>query len=272
MFTSRGCPEQCIFCASHLVFGGKVRFRSAEHILKEVDECITRWGYRHFTIDDDTFTYNPGRLEKICSGFRGRGITWDCDTRVNAVNRDMLKMMAESGCKKVALGVESGSQRVLALNRKGITLEQARNAFKWAHEFGIITTAFFMIGSHPSETREEVEMSFKLMRELDPELMAVSIAVPYPGTELYRIMKAQGYIFEENWEKYTHLHSIPSWRTENFSPRELVKLQNRLFRRFFLRSRFVVKTFKKALSWRGLRYYSRSLWQIIEYLFIEGRN
>jgi radical SAM superfamily enzyme YgiQ (UPF0313 family) len=154
----------------------------------------------------------------------------------------------------------------------GITLEQARNAFKWAHEFGILAPAFFRIGSHPSETREELEMSFKLMRELDPELMAVSIAVPYPGTELYRIMKAPGDIFEENREKYPHLHSVPCRRTENFSPRELVKLQNQLFRRFFLRPRFIAKTFKKASSRRGLRYYSRSLGQIIEYLFIEGRN
>jgi len=272
LFTTRGCPEQCIFCASHLVFGGKVRFRSAEHILKEIDQCMERWGYRHFTIDDDTFTYHPSRLKKLCAGFKERKITWDCDTRVNAVNREMLKMMAESGCQKVALGVESGSQRILDLNKKGITIEQARNAFKWAHEFGIITTAFFMIGSHPSETREEVEMSLNLMIELDTELMALAIAVPYPGTELYRIMKEQGYLFEENWDKFTHLHSVPCWRTEHFSPEQLVKLQNQLFRRFFLRPKFIWHTAKKALSWQGIKYYSRSLWQIIQYLFVEGRN
>lgn len=272
LFTSRGCPERCIFCASHLIFGGKVRFRSAEHILKEVDQCIEKWGYRHFTIDDDTFTYHPSRLEKICAGFKERGITWDCDTRVDVVSREMFKMMAESGCTKVALGVESGSQRILNLNKKGITIEQVRNAFKWAHEFGIITTAFFMIGSHPSETREEVEMSFQLMKELDSELVAIAIAVPYPGTELYQIMKEKGYLLEERWEKFTHLHSVPCWRTEHFSPQEMVKLQIQLFRRFFLRPSFILRTAKKAMSWQGFKYYSRSLWQIIRYLFIEGRN
>lgn len=272
IFTSRGCPEQCIFCASHLVFGKRVRFRSPEHIFREVDEVIQKWGYRHLTIDDDTFTFNPRRLEKICQGFKDRKITWDCDTRVNLVSREMLQMMAEAGCQKVAFGVESGSQRVLDLANKGISLEQIRNAFSWAHQAGLITTAFFMVGSHPSETREELEQSFRLMCELDTELMALAIAVPYPGTELYRLMKEKNLIEEERWEKYTHLHSIPSWRTENFSPQEMARLQIQLFRRFFIRPKFIRKTMAKALSWHGVRYYSRSLWQIVRYLFIEGRN
>ena len=272
LFTSRGCPEQCIFCASHLVFGRRVRFRSAEHILKEVDECISKYGYRHFTIDDDTFTFSHKRLEKLCAGFKERGITWDCDTRVNVVTRDMLKMMAESGCTKVAYGVESGSQRVLDLSNKGITIEQIRNAFKWAHEFGMITTAFFMIGAHPSETREELEQSFKLMCEIDTELMALAIAVPYPGTEFYRVMKEKGLLDEERWEKFTHLHSIPSWRTENFTGEQMARLQIQLFRRFFLRGRFIRKTLRKVITWHGVKYYTRSLLQIVRYIFIEGRN
>jgi anaerobic magnesium-protoporphyrin IX monomethyl ester cyclase len=272
LFSSRGCPEKCIFCASHLVFGRKVRFRSSEHIFREVDECSQKWGYRHFTIDDDTFTYNPRRLEQICRGFHERNITWDCDTRVNAVNEDMLRKMAASGCQKVAFGVESGSQRILDLANKGITIAQIKDAFKWAHQAGLITTAFFMIGSHPSETREELEMSFKLMCEIDTELMALAIAVPYPGTELYRLMREKGLLFEERWEKFTHLHSIPSWRTENFTGEQMAKLQTRLFRRFFIRPRFIRQTLRKALSWHGMKYYTRSLIQIMRYLFIEGRS
>lgn len=272
LFTSRGCPEKCSFCASHLIYGRKVRFRSAEHILEEVDECIKNWGYRHFTIDDDTFTLNPSRLEKLCEGFKERKITWDCDTRVNLVNKEMLKMMAQSGCKKIAFGVESGSQRILDLIHKRITLDEIRQAFSWAHQAGLITTAFLMIGSHPSETKEDIEASFKLIKEIDPELMALAVAVPYPGTELYQVMKEKGYIFEEKWEKFTHLHSVPSWRTDHFGPKELVNAQNMLYRRFFFRPKFILKTFWKALSWQGFKYYTRSLWHIIHYLFIETRN
>jgi len=272
LFSSRGCPERCIFCASKVTFGRTVRFRSPENFLAEVDECMERWGYRHFTIEDDTFTYRPGRLAKICRGLKERGVSWDCDTRVNLVSREMLFMMAESGCQKVAFGVESGSPEILAKLKKDINLEQVRKAFKWAQQAGLITTAFFIIGGHPSENFEDVEMSAELIKEIDPDLMAVAIGVPFPGTELERLMKERRLVFSEQWEKYTHIHSRPCWRTEHFSPRDLVKLQNDLFRRFFLRPHFIAKTMKKAMSIRGVRYYAYSSWQILRYLFLEKRN
>jgi radical SAM superfamily enzyme YgiQ (UPF0313 family) len=272
LFSSRGCPERCIFCASKVTFGRTVRFRSPENFLAEVDECMERWGYRHFTIEDDTFTYRPGRLAEICRGLKERGVSWDCDTRVNLVSREMLFMMSESGCQKVAFGVESGSPEILAKLKKDINLEQVRKAFKWAQQAGLITTAFFIIGGHPSENFEDVEMSAELIKEIDPDLMAVAIGVPFPGTELERLMKERRLVFSEQWEKYTHIHSRPCWRTEHFSPRDLVKLQNDLFRRFFLRPHFIAKTMKKAMSIRGVRYYAYSSWQILRYLFLEKRN
>ncbi len=272
IFSTRGCPEQCIFCASKITFGKSIRFRSAQHVLAEVDECVDRYGYRHFTIEDDTFTYRPTRLKEICHGLKKRGLSWDCDTRVNAVNQQMLHMMVDCGCKKIAFGVETGSPRILEKTKKGITVDQVRDAFQWAHEAGLITTAFFIIGSHPSETPADVDLSLALMKEIDPDLMAVAIAVPFPGTELEKIMRERNFVFSDQWEKFTHVHSEPCWRTEHFSPQELVKLQNRVFRKFFFRPHFIWKTFKKALSYHGVRYYGRSFVQILQYLFIEKRN
>jgi len=272
VFTTRGCPEQCIFCASKVTFGRSVRFRSADNVLAELDQCMERWGYRHFTVEDDTFTYRPTRLEELCRGFKERGITWDCDTRVNVVTGEMMEMMADAGCQKVAFGVESGSPRILEKIKKDITVDQIKQAFKWAHQAGMITTAFFIIGSHPSETSEDIDMTFKLMREIDPDLMAAAVAVPFPGTELREIMGKKGLIFSDRWEKYTHVHSIPCWRTEHFSPKELIRLQDKMFSRFFFRPHFIWKTFKRALSWTGLKYYGRSTLQIMKYMFIEKRN
>jgi radical SAM superfamily enzyme YgiQ (UPF0313 family) len=240
LFSTRGCPERCIFCAAKVTFGKTIRFRSAKNLLAEVDECMEKWGYRHFTIEDDTFTYRPTRLEEICKGLKERGITWDCDTRVNLINKEMLFMMADCGCQKVAFGVESGSPRILEKLEKDITIDQVKNAFKWAHQASLITTAFFIIG--------------------------------FPGTELERIMRERNLISSDQWEKYTHIHSVPCWRTEHFSAKELVSLQSRLFRQFFLRPHFVGKTLRKAVTWNGLRYYTRSMLQILEYLFIEKRN
>lgn len=272
LFTTRGCPERCIFCAAKVTFGRTVRFRSAENVLAEVDECIGNWGYRHFTIEDDTFTYRPTRLEELCRGLKERELSWDCDTRVNVVTREMLKMMADAGCKKVAFGVESGSPRMLEKLEKDIKIEQIKNAFKWARQAGLITTAFFIIGGHPGESPEDVDMTISLIKEIEPDLLAVAIGVPFPGTRLEKIMRERGFIFSEQWEKFTHIHSVPCWRTEHFSPTELVALQNRMFRQFFFRPRFVAQTLRKAISLRGLKYYSRSTIQIIQYLFIEKRN
>jgi len=269
LFTARGCSYGCIFCAARTIHGSRVRFRGADHVLGEIDQCVERYRFNHFTIEDDTFTLEPDRLEKLCEGFSRLGVTWDCDTRVDNVSRDMLKMMAESGCRKVAFGVESGSERILRLIGKGITLDQVRDAFGWAHEAGLITTAFFMIGSHPSETPEEVEMSLKLMKEINTDLMALAIAVPHPGTRLYTMMRDKGYLFSEHWEKFNHLHSLPCWRTEHFSPEELAKLQVSLYRRFFFRPVFIWHTFKKAMSWAGIKYYSRSAYHIARYLLEE---
>ncbi len=272
IFTTRGCPERCIFCASKVTFGRKVRFRSAENVLTEVDECRERWGYRHFTIEDDTFTYRPDRLEELCRGLAERGVSWDCDTRVNVVSREMLLMMAESGCSKVAFGVESGSPRILEKLSKDITVEQIEKAFKWAHQAGLTTTAFFIIGGHPSESPDDVDQSIELMKKIDPDLMAAAIAVPFPGTELERIMRERGLVHSEQWPKYTHIHSVPCWRTEHFSPRQLVDIQNLYFRQFFFRPHFIMKTLKKAFSWHGVRYYGRSTIQILQYIFVEKRN
>ncbi|HUT52792.1 MAG TPA: radical SAM protein [bacterium] len=272
IFTTRGCPERCIFCAAKVTFTRVVRFRGAQNVLSEVDECMEKWDYRHFTIEDDTFTYRPARLEEICKGLKERGVTWDCDTRVNVVTKEMLRMMADAGCQKVAFGVESGSPPILEKLEKGITVDQVKKAFKWAHEAGLITTAFFIIGGHPGETRDDLEMSVSLMKEIDPDLMAVAIAVPFPGTELEVIMRNKNLILSEQWEKYTHIHSVPCWRTEHFSSDDLVKLQNQVFRRFFLRPHFIWKTLKKTFSWHGIRYYTRSLIQILEYSFLEKRN
>lgn len=270
LFTSRGCYHKCAFCAAHVTHGKAVRFRSADHVLEEVDECVEKYGYNHFTIEDDTFTFERDRLEKLCEGFAKRGLTWDCDTRVDSVDREMLMMMSKSGCRKAAFGVESGSERILRLIGKGITIDQVRDAFRWANEAGLITTAFFMIGAHPSETPDEVEMSFQLMKEIKTDLMALAIAVPHPGTELYAIMREKGYLFSEHWEKFNHIHSLPCWRTEHFSPEDLARLQISIYRRFFFRPYFIWKTLQKAMSWAAIKYYTRSAYHIARYL-IEGR-
>ncbi|MDP8256581.1 MAG: radical SAM protein [Candidatus Alcyoniella australis] len=254
LFTSRGCPMNCIFCASAVTHRNKVRFRSAEHVLGEVRQCVEQYGIQHFTIDDDTFTYGHKRLTAICDGLRELGVSWDCDSRVDSVNPEVLKMMADSGCKKIAFGVETGSPRMLELIKKQITVEQIEDGFDWAHRAGILTSAFIMIGSHPSETIEDLDQTLALIKRIRPDFVLVYIAVPYPGTELYHIMHDQELVFTEDWNEYDIVRTIPKWRTENFSPDQLVALQEKLYRKIYFTPRFIAQKLFAIRSLDDFRY------------------
>jgi anaerobic magnesium-protoporphyrin IX monomethyl ester cyclase len=273
LFTSRGCAEDCTFCASKITFLRKLRFRSAEHVLAEVRECIDRFGFDHFTIDDDTFTLNRKRLEKILEGFASLGVSWDCDTRVNAVDEPMLADMKAAGCKKVAFGIESGSERIRTLIKKRTTQEQIVAAFDAAKRVGLVTQAFFIIGSHPSETLDEVKMTLKLARRAAPDFIVVNVVTPFPGTELYDMMQAGGYMPEAlDWEKFDCTHTQPSWRTEHFSSDELVRLQRWFYLRYAFSPSFILATLKRINSLKALRYYASTAAGFFKYLLFEKRR
>jgi len=117
IITARGCPHSCAFCSK--VWGKKVRFRSAENILGEVDECIERHGVRAFSIRDDTFTLNRKRLYEVLDGFKKRDIFWRCLTRVDQVDREILTAMDDAGCVQIVYGLESGNQHILDNHGRG---------------------------------------------------------------------------------------------------------------------------------------------------------
>ncbi|MFA6171560.1 MAG: radical SAM protein [Patescibacteria group bacterium] len=266
LMTSRGCPSQCIFCAGHISYGYRVRFRSAENVLAEAEECVRKYGIQHFTILDDTFTLKPERTAAICEGLKKMGATFDCNTRVNAVSRELIVKMAETGCKKISFGIESGSQRMLKLIKKGTTVEEIKRAVGWAREAGIhIVEGTFILGSHPAETRSDIEETLKLMKELDLDFISYGIIVPFPGTEVYEIMLLKGLLSPKvSWDKFVFAGE-PPWRIENFSASELLKIQKRVYREFFLRPGYVLKRIKRT-NIRELKYYSGALADFIKNL------
>ena len=119
MFTSRGCPGKCIFCAVNVSYGNCVRFRSVDNCLGEVEECLHRYKYDHLVIQDDAFTLKKQRVYEFLDGFRKLGLkSWSCDTRVDTVDEELIKAMVASGCKKISFGVESGSEKILKLIKR----------------------------------------------------------------------------------------------------------------------------------------------------------
>lgn len=258
IMTSRGCPNRCIFCASDVVMGRGVRFRSADSVKAEIGECVERYGFNHFTISDDTFTLDERRLYEICDAFARLKVTWNCNARTWPISEKMLSVMARSGCEGITFGVESGSERILKLVKKNVTLEQMKNAFKWSRRAGIkLIEADIIIGSHPSETREDLKLTRKFLREASPDIFMASVIVPYPGTEVYSLMAEKKLINDKKWDNFILFGREPSWRTENFTSKELITLQKKMLFSFYFRPLYILKILSKIRSREELMYWLR---------------
>jgi radical SAM superfamily enzyme YgiQ (UPF0313 family) len=155
------------------------------------------------------------------------------------------------------------------LINKNITLEQVRNAFRWCHEAGLETIqANFLIGSHPDETPEDIELTRKLIREIRPQRLLLSIIVPFPGTAVRQQMLARGLISSDDWRRYILMNDEPPpWRTSHFTSEELRDLQNRIVAEFYFDPRNLATNLKYIKSWALLRiYFISGMGVILRYL------
>lgn len=190
---SRGCPFECTFCAQNDMYGRTVRYRSAENLLEELDELISTTPFRHFVFNDDTFTADRERIVKLAQGIMTRGfrITFECETRANLLDRELVALLRKAGLVRINIGIESGDPEILKTLKNGITLEAVRASLHLLKSFGIETRGSVMIGA-PYERKETVLRTLRFVRELkDLDQPYVNIAAPYPGT-IMREMALRG--------------------------------------------------------------------------------
>ncbi len=258
LITTRGCPNQCIFCAGHINYGYMLRARSYENVKAEIEELIKNYGTNHISIQDDTFTLNKELVKRLCAYLKEKKLSWDCNARVNTVDFELLKLMKASGCKKISFGVESGSPRILKLIKKGITLEQVRAAFAASKKAGIrYTEGTFILGSHPSETEEEVRQTVDLIFELMPDFASLTIICPFPGTEVYRLMDEQKLLDENlDWSKFTFINNTPPFRRlEHLTAEQLVETQKKFLKTYYSSPRYILSQIIKMRSIGEVRYF-----------------
>ncbi len=195
ILSSRGCPFNCRFCASGVLWKRRYRFRSASNIIDEISELKKKFNIEHVYFADDTFTINKERVFQFCSVLMNQkiDITWGCNAHINTIDRQMLKAMKAAGCLEVWLGVESGNTKILKELNKPLKKGKIKEVFSYAKEVGINTRAYLIIGS-PSESHKTIKETLKLAREIRPDYSYATVLTPYPGSYFYDYALEKGYI------------------------------------------------------------------------------
>jgi len=252
MISSRGCPYHCIFCdRPHL---GKIfRGRSAGNVVEEMEVC-QGLGLREVVFYDDNLTHDRDRVRETAELILERklNLCWDARARVGDLDAETYRLCARAGLKRIHFGVESGDPDLLRSLRKGITLDQAKQAFAEARAAGIETLAYFMVGI-PGETEASLQKTLEFARELDPDYIHFSILIAFPGTPVYALGQERGVISGDPWREFAREprpdFKPPLW-IEHLSEDQLLNGLGKLYRRFYLRSGYL---WRRALGIRSLQ-------------------
>ena len=252
VMTSRGCPSLCKFC-DRAVFGERYRERSVGNVMLEVEEVVRRYGAKEIRFFDDTFTVNRRRIEALCDElerFRPR-LIWTCLTKVDTVTPGLLRRMRSAGCWQVLFGLESGDDGILRSLGKRNTVEQNRQAVRWAREAGLRVRADFLVGS-PDETAETLQRTLDLARELSIDFAHFNKFVPFPGTDFYRQLTAEGHEFDFS-SSSTLAHDAMVYVPPALDAEEYGRFLDRSYRRFYFRPRYLARRLTGIRTWTELR-------------------
>lgn len=200
MSTSRGCPYQCTYCSCSSFSRKRLRYRSAENVVREM-QMLYRQGYENVVIVDDNFTHDTRRVEEICGLIREKGIRMKlfCEGRVNKADPALLKKMKSAGFDVIYFGAESASKHVLEYYNKKATPEQAAAAVKNAKAAGMMVITSFILGA-PVESPEDMKKTADLIYRLRPHGVQANILDILVGTKLWDSMLAQGKIKPDDWK------------------------------------------------------------------------
>jgi anaerobic magnesium-protoporphyrin IX monomethyl ester cyclase len=209
-----GCPFRCAFCDQNTK---EFRQRSAKDFVDEIDIANRKYGIRDIDVHDSSFTVNRKRVIEITDDLKRRqlDVQFTVRTRVDCVDRDILRRLKDAGCTTIMYGIESGDPEILSILRKGVDLKKIREVVTWTRRCGIKSLGFFMIGS-PGETIETARKTIHFAKTLDLDYVRFSRVTPLPNTEIYR-MYMQDY-GRDYWAEHTldpdSAGSLPLVRTD----------------------------------------------------------
>lgn len=259
MITSRNCPFHCIYCVpSSLSFAREIEyrrehgckptigFRTPENVEKEI-AMLASQGVKAIGFMDDNFIWNESRTEALCKILKRYGIVWGCEARVDSITEPIAKMLGESGCRYIDLGVESFDDGILEYVHKGIKSADIYRAIGLLKKYNVPVKLNVLIGSSPLETRETVLHTLHETKKLDVDQVMFNIVSPFPGTEYYKICKENGWLATDDYIP-TDVQRESILNLPNLSAAEMEKLLFRNNISFFLSWRFIAKQLHRFRS------------------------
>lgn len=244
----KACINNCSFCCQPAFFGAPaLRKRSVDHFIEEL-RWVQSLGFREVMFNDATLTADMEWASALFEGIIKNNIDlrWNCSTRTDRVNTEILKLMKRAGCHTIAIGMESVDPAVLKNIRKNISSEQIRAAISMIKRNGMDTIVFCVVG-FPGETRESIEKTTLFLTTIDTTFITLGIAVPVPGTDFYRYVEENNYLLTKDWSLYDPMKkpvfSYP-WLTSD----EIAYYSRHGLRKFYLRPKYIFSRLKSIRS------------------------
>ena len=254
MYTGRGCPAQCTFCLWPQTIGGhKYRVRSPENVAAEMAYMKQLFPQvREFFFDDDTFTANLPRAREIAKKLAPLGVHWSCNSRAN-LDYDTIQFFKDCGLRLFLVGYESGSDETLKRIKKGVTTDEMRRFTKSCHKAGVVVHGTFILGL-PVETPETIEQTIRFAKELDVFSIQVSLAAPYPGTELYEMARQNGWFAKKDKTDIVQDDGFQQSTLEypGLSKEEIYDSLERFYHQYYFRAKPIARIIRTMMEDKDL--------------------
>lgn len=268
----KACINNCSFCCQPAFFGAPVlRKRSVEHFLEEL-KWVQRLGFREVMFNDATLTADMEWAAALFEGMIKNNInlTWNCSTRADRVNTEILKLMKRAGCHTIAIGMESVDPAVLKNIRKNISSEQIRDAVSMIKNHGMDTIVFCVVG-FPGETRESIETTISFIKTLDTTFVTLGIAVPAPGTDFYKYVEKNNYLLTKDWSLYDPMKK-PVFSYPWLSADEIEYYSRHGLRKFYLRPTYILGRMLSIRNFSDVATYSKNFLGFLKRYVLPRQN
>lgn len=243
---SRGCIYHCTFCSLPNI-GGEYRERSPKKIVDEFEYLIGRFPIKQISFVDPIFPLTKKFGLDFCEEMIKRKISnkivWTCETRVDRVDKELLKAMKCAGCGRILYGLESGVQRSLDNINKNFTVNDIKDTLKHTRKAGIQTAGVFMLGL-PGETKKMARQTIDFSKRIDLDFAKFAIAVPFPGSQLYDDLLRNGKLKRRDWENFVTFNTNPKelvYIPGGMNPEELINIQRRAHLEFYFRLKIIIR-------------------------------